>query len=223
MDSPIGPLGYPPPTLIRKRYGFRRVWTVVLSVTLALMLLVYAFSQVITDEPAAPSVVAPAEVGATQTRDPERAAPPMTVETPIDSTEPVEPAPDARQPNRWYYVEALGDGPGAIYSRTGGQWNFAFACTARSKVIEFIAVGTGAPGEFDQQSISVGKVKLMMDASYSQDGGGTIITTLPAAHPFFNALDGTTPMEVRLHASRKTIVPVGPNVIRLIKACRGGS
>lgn len=222
MDAPINPAGYPPPTLVRKRSGLRRVRIVILLLITALILLVYALSRFVADGSAAPAPVAPVQVEATGEGDAGTAIePPMTVDAPIDSATPVQPTPDARRPNRWYYVDVLGDGPGAIYSRTGGQWNFAFACTARTRVIEFIAVGTGTPGNFDRQSVSVGKVKLMMDASYSADGGGTMITALPAAHPFFNALDGKAPLEVQLHAGRKTIVPVGPDVIRLVRACRG--
>ena len=224
MDAPIGPAGYPPPTLIRKRSGLRRVRTMILLLTVALVLLIYAVSQFMADEPApsAPTVPAQVDAGSEGATLPDRTAQtPAAVEAPADNAPPVQPSPDARQPNRWYYVDALGDGPGVIYSRTGGQWNFAFACTAATRIIEFIAVGTGAPGDFDQQSISVGKVKLMMDASYSPDGGGTIITRLPAAHPFFNAFDSKTPMEVQLHARRMTTVPIGPEVVRLVKTCRG--
>ncbi|WP_152663931.1 hypothetical protein [Sphingomonas sp. SRS2] len=207
--------------------------TVILLLTVLLVLLIYAISQfMVAEEAPAPAPAAPVAVDATGAGDadsnaaalPDTAAgQDMIVEQPIDPATPAPPTPDARQPNRWYYVNALGDGPGVIYSRTGGQWNFAFACTTRTRAIEFIAVGTGAPGDFDKQAIRVGKVKLMMDASYSQDGGGTIISVLPATHAFFNALDGTKPMEIQLHATRKTIVPIGPAVIRLIKTCRGGS
>ena len=221
MDAPIGPAGYPPPTLIRKRSGLRRVRTMILLLTVALVLVIYAVSQFMADEPApaAPVQTRAGSEGAMQPDTIAQAA--AAMEPPADNAAPVQPSPDARQPNRWYYVDALGDGPGVIYSRTGGQWNFAFACTAATRIIEFIAVGTGAPGDFDQQSISVGKVKLMMDASYSPDGGGTIITRLPAAHPFFNAFDSKTPMEVQLHARRMTTVPIGPEVVRLVKTCRG--
>ena len=217
MDAPIGPAGYPPPTLIRKRSGFGRMRTMILLLTVALISLIYAISRFVADEPPTPAPVAPVQAEATRIGDANGGVVVLS-----DSTvEPVQSAPDARLPNRWYFVDALGDGPGAIFSRTGGQWNFAFACTAPTRTIEFIAVGTGAPGEFDKQSISVGKVKLMMDASYSPDGGGTIITRLPAAHPFFNVLDGKASMEVRLHQTGRTIVPIGPEVIRLVKACRG--
>lgn len=191
--------------------------TMILLLTVALTSLIYAVSRFIADEPPTPAPVAPIHVEVSRVGDANGGVAVLS----DSAAEPVQPAPDARQPNRWYFVDALGDGPGAIFSRTGGQWNFAFACTAATRTIEFIAVGAGAPGDFDKQSISVGKVKLMMDASYSPDAGGTIITRLPAAHPFFNVLDGRAPMEVRLHQTGGTIVPVGPEVIRLVKTCRG--
>lgn len=128
---------------------------------------------------------------------------------------------DARQANRWYYVGALGDGPGAIYSRTGGQWDYAFACALPARTIEFIAVNTGNPGTFDQQSMSVGATKLMMDGTYSKDGGGTIASKLPAKNAFFSALTNGATLEVQLLANRKVMLPIGPDVVRLIRACRG--
>lgn len=234
MDAPIGPTGYPPPTLIRKRSGLRRMRAIILLFAVGIVLIIYALSQLLADDsaqngsgrsapPGGLAGAGPRDADANPATMPDSAAEPaMTVESPADSAVAAQPSPDAREANRWYYVTALGDGPGVIYSRTGGQWNFAFACTLRTRTIEFIAVGTGASGNFDQQSISVGKVKLMMDASYSQDGGGTITTTLPAAHPFFSALSGAEPMEVRLYATRKTVVPIGPDVARLVKTCRQG-
>lgn len=204
----------------------------ILLLTVALIFLIYSVSRFVAGAPEARVAVTPARGDANGTGgiDSNAAALPdsaatqaVIVERPGDSAAPAQPSPDARQPNRWYYVNVLGDGPGAIYSRTGGQWNFAFACTARARVIEFIAVGTGAPGDFDKQSIRIGKVRLMMDASYSPEGGGTIITKLPATHPFFNGLNGETPMEIQLQRNRKTIVPIGPDVVRLVKACRGSA
>lgn len=220
------PLGYPPPTLIvRKRSAKRGLRAFVVMIVAAGGLGFYVVDSLLESPPRpAPAPVA-SEVGDADA-DPAALAnsagePSITVDAPPADTAPAQPSVDARQPNRWYYVGRLADGPGAIYSRSGGQWNFAFACTTRTRMIEFIAVGTGSPGDFDQQSITVGKVRLMMDAGYSKEGGGTMITTLPASHPFFKALDGTAPMEVRLHKTRKTIVPVGPDVVRLIEACRG--
>lgn len=234
MDPPIGPVGYPPPTLIRKRSGLRRMRTIIPLCAIGLALIIYAVGQFLAGDsaqtasarPAPPATVGAAGAGdadASPATLPDSATgPAMIVERPADSAVAAQPSPDARQPNHWYYVEVLGDGPGVIYSRTGGQWNFAFACALRTRMIEFIAIGAGAPGGFDQQSISVGKVRLMMDASYSTEGGGTITTMLPAKHPFFDALDGSEPMEVRLHATRRTIVPTDPEVVRLVKACRQG-
>lgn len=221
------PLGYPPPTLIvRKRSGKGRLRAFVLLVTAAAALGFHIVDRLLQPA-AAPPVAADPPGAAAGDADAEPAAlpdaarePPITVDAPGADTAPAQPPLDARQPNRWYYVERLADGPGAIYTRSGGQWDFAFACTAQTRMIEFIAVGTGSPGGFDKQSITVGKVKLMMDAGYSKDGGGTMSTTLPAGHPFFDAFDGKMPMEVRLHADRKTIVPVDSGVVRLIRACR---
>ena len=135
---------------------------------------------------------------------------------------PAGKARDARPANLWYYVGRLGDGPGAIYSRDGRQWNFAFACTLKTHMIEFIAVGTGSPGGFDKQSMGAGQVRLEMDGTYSKDGGGIISSKLPASHAIFTTLlGGKDPLEVQLVASHKTVLPVSPGLIRLIKTCRG--
>lgn len=213
------PAGYPPPTLIRRRQRFSRLPTIAALLLLALVLGTCTLGRSIEREPlraAAPDLGRKQPSAAHQI-----AAPAMTVEAPAEATIAAQPSIDARKPNRWYYVDRLGDGPGAIYSRDGGQWNFAFACDARRRMIEFIAVGTGSPGDFDQQALSVGKIKLLMDATYARDSGGTISMKLPAAHPFLNALDGRMPMEVQLLPTRKTIVPVDPDVVRLVRACRG--
>ena len=219
------PPGYPPPTLVRKksRGPFRfGVLFFVLFAGLGFILVTRLLEQPSEPPPPAPAAADPGGVG---DADAAPAALPdsgqIIVEKPVEEGAAAAKAPDARKPNRWYFIDRLGDGPGAIYSRDGSQWNFAFACTSATRTIEFIAVGTGSPGTFVDQSISVGKVKLMMDASYSKDGGGTISTILPASHPFLKALDGSAPMEVKLHALRKTIVPVDANVVRLIGACRG--
>lgn len=231
-----GPIGYPPPTLVRKRSGVFRLRTVIiLSLALALALVGYAATLYLQSKeapaPVEPDVPVPApepEVKAPTADTPAAAMPdtaapapaPVVVETPADTAKVDDPV-DARKPNNWYYVRKLADGPGVIYSKTGGQWNYALACTTAARTIEIIAVGTGSPGSFDQQAITVGATKLMMNATYSQDMGGTISTVLPASHAFFTALDGSAPMEIQLHADRKTVVPVGPEVVRLVRDCRG--
>lgn len=221
-----GPIGYPPPTLVRKRSGSRLRWVILLMALVAIGL--FAFSQFMgkspppapVEEPVAPPVAAP-EPAPVEAVAP--AEPAMTVENLETAAAPAQAAVDARQPNHWHYVPKLGDGPGVIYSRNGNGWDYAFACTPQTKVIEFIAIGTGSPGEFDKQSMTVGATKLMMDAYYAPSGGGTIGMKLPAADPFFSALDGTSPLEIQLYQSRKTIVSVGPDVLRLVRACRGQS
>lgn len=229
-----GPIGYPPPTLVRKRSGIFRLRTVIiLSLALALALVGYAATLYLQSKevavPVEPDVPVPApepEVRAPTVDTPAAAMPdsvapaPVVVETPADTAKVDDPV-DARKPNNWYYVRKLADGPGVIYSKTGGQWNYALACTSAARTIEIIAVGTGSPGSFDQQAITVGTTKLMMNATYSQDMGGTISTVLPASDSFFTALDGSAPMEIQLHADRKTVVPVGPEVVRLVRDCRG--
>lgn len=226
------PPGYPPPTLIRKKSSGVPVRVVVI-VLLALAGLAYGAVNMLLDNeaPPPPAPVQRAATDASGAGDadseaaalPDAAKPQVIVEQPIEEGAATGNAGDARKANQWYFVSRLGDGPGAIYSRDGGQWNFAFACATRARTIEFIAMGTGEPGDFADQVINVGSFKLAMDATYSKDGGGMISTTLPASHPFFNALDGSSPMEIQLVAGRKTIVPVGPGVVRLIRTCRGRS
>lgn len=141
---------------------------------------------------------------------------------PADAVAPPAPSIDARQPDHWYYVPQIGDGPGAIYSRQGGGWDYAFACTAATHMVEFIAVNTGDPGSFDQQYMRIGRVKLMLDAAYSKEGHGTISSKLPARHPFFDAFVGTgKSIELQLLANQTVVVPVGSAVTRLIRDCRG--
>lgn len=232
-----GPIGYPPPTLVRKRSGVFRLRTVIiLFLALALALVGYAVTLYLQSreapahvEPAVQEPVVPEPEIKAPTADtpaaalPDTAAPaptPVVVETPADTAK-VDTPVDARKANSWYYVRRLGDGPGVIYSKSGGQWNYALACNSAAKTIEIIAVGTGSPGSFDQQAIAVGQTRLMMNATYAPDMGGTISTVLPAGHAFFTALDGSAPMEIQLYADRKTVVPVGPEVVRLVRDCRG--
>ncbi len=220
-----GPIGYPPPTLVRRRPGPARKRFFVLLFVVAGALAAYTVSFT-PDQPPAPApapqpraVVAPPPAPKPVEAPP---APAIAVEDLAAKAGAAEqPSVDGRQANRWHYVRRLGDGPGVIYSRTGGGWDFAFACTPATGMIEFISTGTGSPGDFDQQTMAVGNVRLPMDATYSKDGGGMISTKLPATHAFFNALDGSQPMEVQLLATRKTILPIGPEVVRLIRTCRG--
>lgn len=224
MESPIG---YPPPTLVRRRSGRAKLVMLLLALMLlATVIGAWGIGRMVRTPPARPAprpVAAPpvqaADLPAAAMPD-ASAKPVVTVETP-DSAGATQPSVDGRKANQWYYVGRLGDGPAAIYSRNGGQWSYAFACTPQTKMVEFIAVNTGSPGTFDKQSIVVGKTRLMMDAGYSADGGGTISTSLPAGHPFLRALNGTAPMEIQLYETRKTIVPVGPALVRLVRDCRG--
>lgn len=226
------PPGYPPPTLVRKKSRRVPVKAVLLFLALFATIGFLCVNFLLSDGPPAPSApVRQAETDASGAGDadaapailPDTAAgpPQVIVEQPIEEGVRTANAPDGRKPNKWYYVSRLGDGPGVIYSRDGGRWNFAFACDLSARTIEFIAVGTGSPGAFVGQTIMVGSVRQALEAAYSKDGGGTITSTLPASDPFFNALDGSMPMEVQLVADRKTIVPIGPDVVRLISECRG--
>lgn len=223
-----GPEGYPPPTLVRKRRGKGRL------LLLPGFMLLAGGAYLVTDlvqsqpEPAAPppAVKAPPPPPVADADKPAAAvpeAPPVLIETPEAAEAAAQPPVDGRKPNQWYYVGRLGDGPGAIYSRTGGQWNYAFACNRAARTIEIIATGTGDPGGFDQQAINIGSTRLSMDATYAREAGGVISATLPAKHGFFDAVDGRAPMEIHLVADRKAIVPVDAALIRLIRTCRNGS
>lgn len=218
------PIGYPPPTLVRRRSAWSK-----LRLPLAILVVVAAAAigalflmpspkapsvrHADANQPVAPLVRPPAPKVA-------EVAPPVVIDIPRPDIATATKPFDGRKANHWHYVPRLGDGPGVIYSRTGKGWDYAMACTPAASTIEIIAVGTGSPGTFDRQSIGVGKVKLMMDATYSPDGGGTISTRLPASHPFFKALDGSAPMEIQLYETRKTLIPVDPEVVRLVRQCR---
>lgn len=217
-----GPIGYPPPTLVRKRSGVRLRW-VALVLVAAVVLGMFGFSSFLdrSPEPVAVEELAPAPAPQVAPAPIVPAEPEMTVERLDTDAVAAQSTVDARQPNRWHYVPRLGDGPGVIYSRNGAGWDYALACTPQTKMIEFIAIGTGSPGEFDKQTLTVGAKTLAMDAYYSESGGGTIGMKLPAGDPFFTALDGASPLEIQLYATRKTIVSVGPDVMRLIRTCRG--
>lgn len=220
-----GPIGYPPPTLVRRRSAWARLR---LPIAIMLVVALAAIGAALLMPPASPPSVRHADTSlpaAPVVRPPpvEKAAPvpPVVIDIPRPDIATAAKPVDGRKANHWHYVPRLGDGPGVIYSRTGRGWDYALACTTATSTIEIIAVGTGSPGSFDRQSITAGKTKLMMDATYSPDGGGTISTRIPARHPFLGALDGSVPMEIQLHETRKTIVPVDPEVIRLIRQCRG--
>jgi hypothetical protein len=219
------PIGYPPPTLVRRRSAWARLrFPLVIIIVVAAAAIGSLF---LMPSPKAPSVRhADSSLPAAPVVGPPApkiadASPPVVIDVPrpdiATATRPV----DGRKANHWHYVPRLGDGPGVIYSRTGKGWDYAMACTPATSTIEIIAVGTGSPGTFDRQSIEVGKVRLMMDATYSPDGGGTISTRLPASHPFFKALDGSAPMAIQLYETRKTVIPVDPEVVRLVQKCRG--
>jgi hypothetical protein len=172
-------------------------------------------------DPVPPEAPAPADTPASKTTTAVSQSAPVAA-APDSTASPAAPSIDARQSDHWYYVPQIGDGPGAIYSRSGGGWDYAFACTAATHMVEFIAVNTGDPGSFDQQYMRVGRVKLMLDATYSKEGHGTISTKLPARHPFFDAFVGTDKaIELQLLANQTMVIPVGSAVTRLIRDCRG--
>jgi len=223
------PPGYPPPVLVRKRSAKRPLALLILVAFVVAAIIIGLLERQGTTEQTAPARAQPAPPATKFVGNADSAAESLpdagdaavAVETALAEPVRAANAPDGRKANLWYFVPRLADGPGAIYSRDGHQWSFALSCTTRRRTIEFIAIGTGSPGYFDKQSIKVGKVRLMMDATYSKEQGGTISTTLPAAHPFFKALDGSAPMEVQLVAGRKIILPVGPAVTHLVDICRG--
>jgi len=218
-------LTYPPPSVVgRSRASWVR--RAVFVVTLALLVGTCAVSRWSRQDMAKPDPAAGMGHGFDVTRG---RADPVAIPAglPAEAADVATPAPlqrsvDGRQPDHWYSVARLGDGPAAILSRTGGGWDYAFACTAATRTIEFIAVNVGNPAGFDQQYMRVGRTKLMMDATYAKDGGGTISTRLPASHPFFNSFASTDPsMELQLLADRKVVIPIGPEVVRLIRDCGG--
>lgn len=225
---------YPPPSLVARRSRASWLRRGVLVATLALLLGTCTVSRLTRgddigkSDPAA-HVPDPFAEPQREARDvPDAPAAAMAGNEAVaavnvaDAAPPAQPPVDARQPNRWYYVPRLGDGPGAIFSRTGGGWDYAFACIAATRTIEFIAVNIGDPGGFDQQYMRIGRAKLMMDASYSREGQGTIITRVAATHPFFNAFAGPDPsLELQLLADRKVVIPIGAEVLRLIRDCGG--
>jgi hypothetical protein len=148
-------------------------------------------------------------------------AAPVEVAAPAAKAPATRSAADARQANRWYYVRRLGDGPAAIYSANGGSWDYAFACTLKSRTIEFIAVSTGDPGGFQGQAMRVGATRLNMDATYSKDHGGTISVKLPAKSAFLDTLMGGASFEVQLVQGAPATLPVNADVVRVIRDCRG--
>ncbi|SDC10044.1 hypothetical protein SAMN05444678_101351 [Sphingomonas sp. YR710] len=227
-------MNYPPPTLIprksRASWGRRFVFVGTLGLLVGTCTVARIAGGGDGDktqqgplaDPAPPSIPAPAEAPAPEGAAADISAAPVAAAPADVVVAPPAPAIDARQLDHWYYVPQIGDGPGAIYSRKGGGWDYAFACTAATHVIEFIAVNTGDPGNFDQQYVRVGRVKLMLDAAYSKEGHGTISSKLPAKHPFFDAFVGTgKTIEIQLLANQTVAIPVGSAVTRLIRDCRG--
>lgn len=227
-------MSYPPPTLVPRRSRAALVRRLVVVVTLGLILGTCTLSRLLQGggskkAAAAANVAAPFDTvpagSPTDADIPDAAAEPAAniSAVPAAAAVPAQPSPDARQPNRWYYVPQIGDGPGVIYSRSGGGWDYAFACTATTRTLEFIAVNVGDPGTFDKQYLRVGRVRLMMDATYSKDAHGTLSTRLPAKHPFFDAFTGPDrTLELGLVAGRTIMLAVGPEVTRVIRECREG-
>ena len=239
---------YPPPTLIKRRSRGAWVRYAVLLLIVAIVLGTCTASRFMSTDrspkgTASSDIAASPDAASSATEIVEAppagalAEPPPAEQTAAPTPGPVPEAAaaesvavaqapmqegDAREANRWYYVRTLGDGPGAIYSRTGGQWDYAFACALATRTLEFIAVNSGNPRGFDRQSMRVGTLDQPMDATYSRDGGGTISMRLPAGNRFFSALANGATVEVQLLASRRVILPVGPDLVRLIRDCRGG-
>lgn len=216
---------YPPPKLIRRKSRAPSVRRTVFVITLGLLVGTCTLARLTHGSESD-------KAGQGPLSDPPTFSPsgepsslsigPAETPPPVESAKAGAPSVDARLPDHWYYVPQIGDGPGAIYSRNGGGWDYAFACTLPTRTIEFIAVNTGDPGAFDQQYMRVGRVKLMLDASYSKEGHGTISTRLAARHPFFDAFVGTDKaIELQLLADHKIVIPVGTEVTRLIRDCRG--
>lgn len=213
-------MSYPPPSLIPRRS--RASWTrrIVFVATLGLLLGTCTVARLAGNDDGDKADQGPLSDSALPSRHDE--PPPSKAPDAAPATSPAPPSLDARQPDHWYYVPQIGDGPGAIYSYSGGGWDYAFACTLATHTIEFVAVNIGDPGTFDQQYMRVGRVKLMLDASYSKEGHGTISTKLAARHPFFDAFTGTgKDIELQLLADHKVVIPVGSEVTRLIRDCRG--
>jgi hypothetical protein len=238
-------MSYPPPTLVPKTSRAAWIRRIVLVATLSLMLGTCVFTRLlhrggkiqsaspavadvpIESAPEAPVAQAPAPT--VQPAPADTANQVAAVDGAPPAVQPAQPAGavpqpggDARQPNRWYYVPQIGEGPGVIYSRDGGRWSYAFACSLANRTIEFIAVGVGDPGGFDRQYLKVGGAKLMLDAGYAKDGGGTISAKLPAKHPFFdNFLGSDKSLELQMLPGSQVITPVGPDITRVIRECRG--
>jgi hypothetical protein len=210
-------MSYPPPTLVPRRSRAALVRRIVVVVTLLLLVGTCAASRFLQHGESKKAIAATHVSGPFDTPHTE----PVSI-APSVSDAPLQPSADARQPNHWYYVAQIGDGPGAIYSRDGGGWDYALACTLTTRTLEFIAVNVGDPGNFDKQYLKVGRVKLMMDASYSKEGHGTLSTTLAAKHPFFDAFMGPNKvLEMELTQGRKTVLAAGPELSRVIRECRG--
>lgn len=212
-------MSYPPPSLIPRS---RASWTrrIVFVATLGLLLGTCTVARFTGNDDGGKVDQGPFSDSALPSRHDEPS--PSKAPDAAPAPAPAPPSIDARQPDHWYYVAQIGDGPGAIYSYNGGGWDYAFACTQATHMIEFIAVNTGDPGTFDQQYMRVGRVKLMLDASYSKEGHGTISTKLAARHPFFDAFTGPDKtIELQLLAGHKVVIPVGSEVTRLIRDCRG--
>ncbi len=237
-------MSYPPPTLTPGPSRAALIRRIVLVATLCLLLGTCAFSRLMQgriDKPAAETVIASTDIAIDKAGDvgviapaeavpaavAAPAAPPVVTEVtppppaaPVPAAAPASAA-DARQPNRWYYVPRLGDGPGAIYSRDGGPWSYAFACALPTRTIEFIAVGIGDPGSFDSQYLRVGGTRQMLDAGYSRDGNGTISSRLPAKAALFDQLAGAPrPIEMQLRAEGPLTVPAGAEIARVVRECR---
>jgi hypothetical protein len=234
-------MSYPPPTLVPRRSHAALARRIVVVVTLLLLVGTCAASRFLrhggskktmaTADVAGPldtpsnavtdvdAIGAPADEVSPNAAEAPRAQPAATVPA---NGPPLQPSADARQPNRWYYVSQIGDGPGTIYSRDGGGWDYALACTLTTRSLEFIATNVGDPGAFDKQYLKIGRVKLMMDASYSKEGHGTLSTALAAKHPFFDAFTGPGKMlEMELTQGRKIVLAIGPELSRVIRECRG--
>jgi hypothetical protein len=119
-----GPPGYPPPTLVRRRRGLARPRHLVLLAVVAVVLGTCTLGRLIgTSEQ--PAVQAPPAQDRPAVRAETQAG--IRIVRPVEDSPRAQPSPDARKPNRWYYVARLGNGPEAIYSLTGLQWIYVLS------------------------------------------------------------------------------------------------
>lgn len=126
-----------------------------------------------------------------------------------------------REPDHWYYAAEIGDGPAIVYSRSGGDWDYAFACDSAKHQIEFLVLGADKPPAGAPLILTLASGRLKASPNFIEGGRGALSAIMSASHPFFDALAGSRePLILSLPSGQSVTIQSSPLLGRIVRACR---